>query len=87
MTQPNLLQAYKKQHSSTKPPPYVKIKKCIPYGNCPVYTVDPADLQSCNCDPRKEAPCGPDSDCLNRMLLVECHPAVCPAGDKCGNMK
>ncbi|KAL0177720.1 hypothetical protein M9458_026614, partial [Cirrhinus mrigala] len=26
-----------------------------------------------------------ESECLNRMLLYECHPQVCPAGDRCQN--
>lgn len=29
---------------------------------------------SCICDHSKEHPCGPDSMCLNRTMLVECNP-------------
>ena len=30
-------------------------------------------------------PCAPETDCLNRMLCVECSPEICPAGTKCQN--
>ena len=32
-------------------------------------------------------PCGPDSQCLNRMLMYECHPSTCPAGELCENQR
>jgi hypothetical protein len=38
-----------------------------------VYTVDPEDLQPCDCNPLKPNPCGEESNCLNRMLMFECH--------------
>jgi len=39
----------------------------------------------CECSENQEHPCGHDSECLNRMLLIECEPGVCPAGAKCEN--
>jgi hypothetical protein len=38
-----------------------------------VYTVDPEDLQPCDCNPLKANPCGEESNCINRMLMYECH--------------
>ena len=61
-----------------KPGQYVKIKTNKPFGTCPVYTVDPGELQPCDCKPSSEHPCDEDSNCLNRMLMFECHPSVCP---------
>ena len=70
-----------------KPGQYVKIKTNKPFGNCPVYTVDPGELQPCDCKPSSEHPCDEDSNCLNRMLMFECHPSVCPSVEKCRNMR
>ncbi|KAG5889204.1 hypothetical protein JTB14_033282 [Gonioctena quinquepunctata] len=47
--------------------------------------LDLSNTTSCECDPKKPHPCGPDSDCLNRLLLTECNPEVCPAGKRCNN--
>ncbi|XP_015436181.1 PREDICTED: histone-lysine N-methyltransferase NSD2 isoform X1 [Dufourea novaeangliae] len=66
-----------------KPPPYVKLKMNKPVGN-----VKPTEVESivaCDCDAEWENPCAPGTDCLNRILLVECSPGICPAGSKCNN--
>ncbi|XP_068977009.1 histone-lysine N-methyltransferase NSD2 isoform X2 [Bombus flavifrons] len=66
-----------------KPPHYVKLKMNKPVGN-----VKPAEVESivaCDCDAEWENPCAPGTDCLNRILLVECSPGICPAGAKCKN--
>ncbi|CAK9827707.1 Histone-lysine N-methyltransferase NSD2 [Anthophora retusa] len=66
-----------------KPPHYVKLKVNKPVGN-----VKPAEVESivaCDCDADWENPCAPGTDCLNRILLVECSPGICPAGAKCNN--
>ncbi|XP_003707627.2 nuclear receptor binding SET domain protein isoform X1 [Megachile rotundata] len=66
-----------------KPPPYVKLKVNKPVGN-----VKPAEVESivaCDCDAEWNNPCAPGTDCLNRILLVECSPGICPAGPKCNN--
>ncbi|XP_076282492.1 nuclear receptor binding SET domain protein isoform X2 [Lasioglossum baleicum] len=66
-----------------KPPPYVKLKVNKPVGN-----VKPAEVESivaCDCSAAWDIPCAPGTDCLNRILLVECSPGICPAGVKCNN--
>ncbi|KAL1402797.1 hypothetical protein pipiens_019640 [Culex pipiens pipiens] len=30
-------------------------------------------------------PCGLNSNCINRALLVECNPKTCPASESCQN--
>ncbi|XP_011707268.1 PREDICTED: histone-lysine N-methyltransferase NSD2 isoform X2 [Wasmannia auropunctata] len=72
-----------KEPKGLKPPPYVKLKVNKPVGN-----VRPAEVESivaCECDPEWDNPCAPGTDCLNRILMVECSPGICPAGDKCMN--
>lgn len=56
-----------------------------PYGKVQIYTADISEIPKCNCKPTDENPCGFDSECLNRMLMFECHPQVCPAGEFCQN--
>ncbi|GLH06500.1 Probable histone-lysine N-methyltransferase Mes-4 [Gryllus bimaculatus] len=68
-----------------KPPSYVRIKANKPVGNVRVYEADLSSMTPCECDPDSKNPCGIDSDCLNRILMVECTPGVCAAGDRCGN--
>ena len=68
-----------------KPSQYKQIKTNRPVGNCPVIVDDRHVVQACDCDPDGPNPCGKDSDCINRTLLVECRANVCKAGDKCGN--
>lgn len=63
------------------PPPQVN----KPYGKVQIYTADISEIPKCNCKPTDESPCGSDSECLNRMLMFECHPQVCPAGESCQN--
>jgi hypothetical protein len=73
--------------AATKPSQYKTIKANKPFGDCPVFVDDQHDHQSCDCDPDKPDPCGKDSDCINRTLMLECRPGVCKAGDKCMNMQ
>lgn len=50
--------------------------------------VKPAEVESivaCECDPEWDNPCALGTDCLNRILMVECNPGICPAGAKCMN--
>lgn len=56
-----------------------------PVGRVQIYTADVSEIPKCNCKPSDERPCSFESECLNRMLLYECHPQVCPAGDRCMN--
>ncbi|XP_073467023.1 histone-lysine N-methyltransferase NSD2 isoform X1 [Aquarana catesbeiana] len=73
------------QENEKKPPPYKHIKVNKPYGKVQVYTADISEIPKCNCKPSSDKPCGFDSECLNRMLMYECHPQVCPAGARCQN--
>ncbi|XP_075050290.1 histone-lysine N-methyltransferase NSD2 isoform X2 [Mixophyes fleayi] len=73
------------QENEKKPPPYKHIKVNKPYGKVQVYTADISEIPKCNCKPSSDKPCGFDSECLNRMLMYECHPQVCPAGVRCQN--
>ncbi|XP_011300581.1 histone-lysine N-methyltransferase NSD2 [Fopius arisanus] len=66
-----------------KPPPYVKLRVNKPVGN--VKPMEVESMVACECDPNWEDPCAPDSDCLNRILSIECNPTICPAGSKCNN--
>ena len=52
-------------------------------GNVKIPEVD--SMVACNCDPNKVNPCAPETDCLNRILLIECNPEACPAGTRCQN--
>ncbi|XP_064631567.1 histone-lysine N-methyltransferase NSD2-like [Lineus longissimus] len=66
-----------------KPPPYKYIKVNVPVGNVTVHKADLTKIPRCECT--EEMPCTKESDCLNRMLMYECHPTLCPAGEKCQN--
>ncbi|XP_014480205.1 PREDICTED: histone-lysine N-methyltransferase NSD2 isoform X2 [Dinoponera quadriceps] len=72
-----------KEPKGLKPPPYVKLKVNKPVGN--VKPVEVESIVACECDPAWDDPCAPGTDCLNRILLVECSPGICPAGSKCMN--
>ncbi|XP_076992335.1 histone-lysine N-methyltransferase NSD2 isoform X2 [Tamandua tetradactyla] len=78
-------EARETQENERKPPPYKHIKVNKPYGKVQIYTADISEIPKCNCKPTDENPCGSDSECLNRMLMFECHPQVCPAGERCQN--
>ncbi|XP_022903665.2 histone-lysine N-methyltransferase NSD2 [Onthophagus taurus] len=74
-----------KNKSRIRPPPYVKIKVNRPVGNVRQFDGNISNTTPCECSKLQENPCGPDSDCLNRLLLTECDPTVCPAGSNCQN--
>uniref|UniRef100_A0A3Q2PAE4 Nuclear receptor binding SET domain protein 2 n=1 Tax=Fundulus heteroclitus TaxID=8078 RepID=A0A3Q2PAE4_FUNHE len=78
-------EAKEAQENSRKPPPYKFIKVNRPFGKVQVYTADVSEIPKCNCKPTDERPCGFESECLNRMLQYECHPQVCPSGERCCN--
>uniref|UniRef100_A0A670I2X2 Histone-lysine N-methyltransferase, H3 lysine-36 specific n=1 Tax=Podarcis muralis TaxID=64176 RepID=A0A670I2X2_PODMU len=78
-------EAKETQENERKPPPYKHIKVNKPFGKVQIYTADISEIPKCNCKPSDENPCGLDSECLNRMLMYECHPQVCPAGERCQN--
>lgn len=54
-------------------------------GKVQIITADLSEIPRCNCKASDENPCGIDSECINRMLMYECHPQVCAAGERCQN--
>nr|XP_044987435.1 histone-lysine N-methyltransferase NSD3 isoform X2 [Jaculus jaculus] len=78
-------EALETEKSSRKPPPYKHIKANKVIGKVQIQVADLSEIPRCNCKPVDENPCGLESECLNRMLQYECHPQVCPAGDRCQN--
>ncbi|XP_077182369.1 histone-lysine N-methyltransferase, H3 lysine-36 specific isoform X9 [Paroedura picta] len=83
--QKELRQLQEDKKNDKKPPPYKHIKVNRPIGKVQIFTADLSEIPRCNCKATDENPCGLDSECINRMLLYECHPAVCPAGERCQN--
>lgn len=57
----------------------------VPVGNVLIHKADLSEIPRCECRPDMENPCGSDSECLNRMLMYECHAQVCPAKEHCQN--
>ncbi|XP_078116928.1 histone-lysine N-methyltransferase, H3 lysine-36 specific [Sander vitreus] len=78
-------QLQEERKSDKKPPPYKPIKVNRPIGKVQIITADLSEIPRCNCKASDENPCGIDSECINRMLMYECHPQVCAAGEKCQN--
>ncbi|XP_039453659.1 probable histone-lysine N-methyltransferase Mes-4 [Culex pipiens pallens] len=72
---------------SFKPPMYVKIKsnKYVAPLRGRNAARDEEEDSICECKPSDTDPCGLDSNCINRALLVECNPKTCPAGESCQN--
>ncbi|KAL0973739.1 hypothetical protein UPYG_G00210310 [Umbra pygmaea] len=73
------------RRNDKKPPPYRHIKVNRPIGKVQIITADLSEVPRCNCKASDENPCGIDSECINRMLMYECHPQVCLAGERCQN--
>lgn len=63
------------------------IKTSRPVGNVVQSRIPLSELPRCECDPKSPTPCGPNENCLNRMLKYECHPATCPARERCMNQR
>nr|XP_048716838.1 histone-lysine N-methyltransferase, H3 lysine-36 specific isoform X7 [Caretta caretta] len=83
--QKELRQLQEDRKNDKKPPPYKHIKVNRPVGKVQIFTADLSEIPRCNCKHTDENPCGLDSECINRMLLYECHPLVCPAWGRCQN--
>ncbi|XP_075712678.1 histone-lysine N-methyltransferase, H3 lysine-36 specific isoform X2 [Rhinoderma darwinii] len=83
--QKEMRQLQEEKKNDKKPPPYKHIKVNKPIGKVQILTADLSEIPRCNCKASDETPCGQDSECINRMLLYECHPSVCPAGERCQN--
>ncbi|KAM6923987.1 histone-lysine N-methyltransferase, H3 lysine-36 specific [Xenentodon cancila] len=78
-------QLQESRKNDRKPPPYRHIKVNRPIGKVQIITADMSEIPRCNCKESDENPCGIDSECINRMLMYECHPQVCAAGERCQN--
>ncbi|XP_043940254.1 histone-lysine N-methyltransferase NSD3 [Protopterus annectens] len=78
-------EALEHERNSRKPPAYKHVKTNKPVGKVQIHIADLSEIPRCNCKPTQEKPCSLDSECLNRMLQYECHPQVCPAGERCQN--
>ncbi|XP_053317865.1 histone-lysine N-methyltransferase, H3 lysine-36 specific [Spea bombifrons] len=83
--QKEMRQLQEDKKNDKKPPPYKHIKVNRPIGKVQIVTADLSEIPRCNCKATDENPCGQDSECINRMLLYECHPSVCPTGESCQN--
>lgn len=70
-----------------KPAPYRHIRFNKPVGSVQIHAAALSEIAKCSCRRTDPNPCGQESECLNRMLMYECHPAVCPAGDRCQNQR
>ncbi|KAK7508605.1 hypothetical protein BaRGS_00000171 [Batillaria attramentaria] len=75
------------EKNDRKPAPYKFIKANVPVGNVQVNKADLSEIPRCECRPDQENPCSSDTECLNRMLMYECHPQVCPAKEACQNQR
>lgn len=73
--------------TSTNKYNFQMIKTNRPYGKVVIPKVQIQDIPRCDCSPNEVAPCGSDSNCMNRMLKYECHPLMCPAGPRCLNQR
>ncbi|XP_068133166.1 histone-lysine N-methyltransferase, H3 lysine-36 specific [Hyperolius riggenbachi] len=83
--QKEIRQLQEEKKNDKKPPPYKHIKVNRPVGKVQIFTADMSEIPRCNCKASDDHPCGQDSECINRMLLYECHPSVCPAEEHCQN--
>lgn len=63
------------------------IKTNKTYGNVTINRLHFSNLPQCECDPKSASPCGSDETCLNRVIKYECHPGICPAGERCLNQR
>ncbi|XP_069507600.1 histone-lysine N-methyltransferase, H3 lysine-36 specific isoform X2 [Ambystoma mexicanum] len=83
--QKEIRQQQEDKKNDKKPPPYKHIRVNKPVGKVQIFTADMSEIPRCNCKATDDNPCGQDSECINRMLLYECNPSVCPAGEQCLN--
>uniref|UniRef100_A0A8C9SWD9 Histone-lysine N-methyltransferase, H3 lysine-36 specific n=1 Tax=Scleropages formosus TaxID=113540 RepID=A0A8C9SWD9_SCLFO len=84
-TEKEMRQLQEDRKNDKKPPSYRHIRVNRPVGKVQIFTADLSEIPRCNCKASDENPCGMDSECINRMLMYECHPQVCPAGECCQN--
>ncbi|XP_046335260.2 histone-lysine N-methyltransferase NSD2-like isoform X2 [Haliotis rufescens] len=75
------------ERNDKKPAPFKFVKANVPIGNVIVHKAELANIPRCECTPDMPNPCTPEANCLNTILMYECHPTTCPAGDKCQNQR
>ncbi|XP_072530420.1 histone-lysine N-methyltransferase, H3 lysine-36 specific [Salminus brasiliensis] len=85
LAEKEMRQLQEDRKNDKKPPPYRHIKVNRPIGKVQILTADLSEIPRCNCKATDENPCGMDSECINRMLMYECNPQVCVAGERCQN--
>ncbi|XP_014262074.1 histone-lysine N-methyltransferase ash1 isoform X2 [Cimex lectularius] len=61
---------------------YKKIRTNVYFDVKPSFSYE---AQACNCKPNSNPGCG--DSCINRMVLAECSPQLCPCKEKCSNQK
>lgn len=71
------------REQSEKPSPFRMIRSCKPVGQVVMPTLDLRSVSVCTCTAAD--PCR--SNCLNRMLMYECHRDLCPARERCENQR
>lgn len=64
---------------------FFHLQNSVPIGNVQICKAELSEIPRCECKPDQEDAC--TSDCLNRMMMYECNPTVCPAGEKCHNQR
>lgn len=82
------VQRMEKIKNSDKPR-FKLIKQNRPVNNVSQSTPDDILMsfkQKCDCKPDGNVLCGTD-ECLNRIMMIECDPEICPVGDKCKNQR
>lgn len=70
-------------------PRFKLIKQNRPINNVSQSTQDDLLMsfkQKCDCKPEGKVHCDTD-DCLNRIMMIECDPDICPVGNKCKNQR
>ncbi|GFR23537.1 histone-lysine N-methyltransferase, H3 lysine-36 specific [Trichonephila clavata] len=78
---------YEKNHRNKRPEAYKHIQVNRALSPAQIFICDVNEMLQCSCDPSKANPCGLESECLNRSMLMECHPDVCKAKNLCQNQK
>lgn len=68
---------------SEKPTPFRMIRSCKPVGQVSMPALDLHSVSVCACS--VDDPCR--ANCLNRMLMYECHRDLCPARERCENQR
>lgn len=81
------LQLAKTAKNDKKPAPYKHIKVNRPVGRVQIYVADLKEIPRCSCKISDPRPCSSESECINHMLLYECHPDLCPSGQRCENQR